>query len=109
MAEYSIHLFLPYYFGTTYPEYQSEFLFAAAFYCVVPTSLGSLFSGFASDQFEKKSYWAKSVISATSVLISLPICATGLLFDDNFYISICAVIALQFFDAMWGSPSVVML
>lgn len=109
MSEYSTHLFLPYYFGTTYPEFQNEFIFAAAFYCLVPTTLGSIFSGFASDSFERKSYWAKSVISATSVLASIPLAATGFLTNNNFYTSIGCIILLQLCDSMWGSPSVVML
>ena len=92
MSEFSTHLFLPFFFGTTYPEYQNEFIFAAAFYCLVPTTVGSVVSGFASDSFEKKSYMAKSVISAASVFASIPTIAVGLLTDNNFYTSISCVI-----------------
>jgi hypothetical protein len=72
-----------------YPDYQNQFIFANAFYYLVPTTIGAITGGWLSDRFEKNSYWTKSIICLLSNLLAAPFCAKALLDHSNgFWLSI---------------------
>lgn len=110
MADYAVSLFQPLFFAANFPDYSSEFIFANAFYYLVPTTIGAVTGGWLSDRYEKKSYWSKAIICGSANLIAAPFCAKALLDQENgFWLSIGLVSLQWFFDSMWVAPSIVML
>jgi hypothetical protein len=55
MADYA-SMFQPTFFGSVFPDFKEEFIFANAFYCLVPTTMGALLGGYLSDKYENVNY-----------------------------------------------------
>lgn len=92
MADYAVSLFQPLFFAANFPDNSSEFIFANAFYYLVPTTIGAVVGGYLSDKYEKKSYWSKSIICASANLIAAPLCAKALLDGENsFWVAVSFV------------------
>ena len=110
MADYAVSLFQPLFFAANFPNNSSEFIFANAFYYLVPTTIGAVVGGYLSDKYEKKNYWSKAIICGTFNFIAAPFCAKALLDGENtFWMTVFYVSMQWFFDSMWISPSIVML
>ena len=79
MADYAVSLFQPLFFAANFPGNSSEFIFANAFYYLVPTTIGAVAGGYLSDKYEKKNYWSKAIICSSANLMAAPLCAKALL------------------------------
>ena len=108
MADYAA-IFQPNYFGSAFPQYSEEFVFANAFYCLVPSAIGALYGGYLSDKYEKVNYMSKAWIILAANGISIPFCAAGFLQTDDFWFAIVMVSIMWFFTELWISPVITML
>ena len=101
--------FLPVFFGKCYPAYKAQYaiLNAAALSGCGMTAL--LAGGILADKYEKKSYWAKTIICMSGCLLSFPLIAIGTLQDKSFYLSVLCYALKILVSGTYSGPAITMI
>ena len=68
-----------------------DYLFANAFYSLVPTTIGALIGGYLSDKYEKSNYMSKAYLIIAANGLSIPFAAAAFNQTDSFWFSISMI------------------
>ena len=101
--------FLPVFFGKCYPAYKAQYAILNA---VVLSGCGmtaSLAGGILADKYEKKSYWAKTIICMSGCLLSFPLIVIGTLQNKSFYLSVLCYALKVLVSGTYSGPAITMI
>ena len=101
--------FLPVFFGKCYPAYKAQYAILNAVALSGCGMTASLAGGILADKYEKKSYWAKTIICMSGCLLSFPLIAIGTLQNKSFYLSVLCYALKVLVSGTYSGPAITMI